>query len=74
MALRAPLPRRLRRAILPAVAAGLIAGTVALTSAPDATTSTMAAGPSSSFVAVTDTATLATSTMTGPRVPTPGVA
>jgi len=46
----AALPHRLRGAIVTGVVAALIAGTVALASVPDGTTSPMAAGTSASFV------------------------
>jgi beta-lactamase class A len=53
---RPPLPHRFRRAVLPGVVAALVAGTVALSSAPGGTTSPVAAGTSASFVQVSDEA------------------
>jgi hypothetical protein len=53
---RAALPHRARRAVLPGVVAGVVAGTLALASLPDGTASPMAAGTSVSFVDVSDDA------------------
>ena len=51
---RAALPHRARGAVVTGVVAALIAGTVALASVPDGTTSPMAAGTSASFVGGSD--------------------
>ena len=56
---RVALPRRLRRALVPGLAAALVAGTVVLAAAPEQEAGAMAAGVSTSFVDGTGTATSA---------------